>query len=101
MPVWIVVLIASREIWATLLRAYARRSGVVHRRRAARQGKMVFQVVVVLTLITFDLSGAALAVPLYAMVAITIGVRHRDRAAGAARARAGPGARNARVARAS
>ena len=25
-PVWIVVLIASREVWATLLRAYARRT---------------------------------------------------------------------------
>ena len=28
-PVWIVVLIGAREIWVTLLRAYARASGVV------------------------------------------------------------------------
>ena len=50
---------------------------------------MVFQVGVVLTLIMFDLSGAALYVPLYAMVAITIGSAS-DRAARAAPARAGP-----------
>jgi CDP-diacylglycerol--glycerol-3-phosphate 3-phosphatidyltransferase len=71
-PVWVVVLIASREIWATLLRAYARRTGVVLAAGPLGKAKMVVQVCVVLTLMTFDLSGAALYLPLYAMVAITV-----------------------------
>jgi CDP-diacylglycerol--glycerol-3-phosphate 3-phosphatidyltransferase len=70
-PVWVVVLIASRELWVTLLRAYARRTGVVIAAGPLGKAKMVFQVCVVLALMMFDLSGAALYLPLYAMVAIT------------------------------
>jgi CDP-diacylglycerol--glycerol-3-phosphate 3-phosphatidyltransferase len=71
-PVWIVVLIASREVWVTLLRAYARRTGVVLAAGPLGKIKMVVQVFVVLALMAFDLTGVALYVPLYAMVAITI-----------------------------
>ena len=71
-PVWIVVLIASREVWATLLRAYARRTGVVIAAGPLGKIKMVVQVFVVLAVMAFDLTGAALYLPLYAMVAITI-----------------------------
>ena len=96
-PVWIVVLIASREVWATLLRAYARRSGVVLAAGPLGKAKMVFQVAVVLALIMFDLSGAALV-----RAALRHGrdhgrLRRRDRrCAPAAPARAGP-RRRARV----
>jgi CDP-diacylglycerol--glycerol-3-phosphate 3-phosphatidyltransferase len=72
-PAWVVVLIASREVWATLLRAFARRTGVVLAAGPLGKAKMVFQVCVVLALMMFDLSGAALYLPLYAMVAITVG----------------------------
>jgi CDP-diacylglycerol--glycerol-3-phosphate 3-phosphatidyltransferase len=71
-PVWVVVLIASREVWATLLRAYARRTGVVLAAGPLGKVKMVVQVGVVLTLMAYDLSGVALYLPLYAMVAITV-----------------------------
>jgi CDP-diacylglycerol--glycerol-3-phosphate 3-phosphatidyltransferase len=72
-PVWVVVLIASREVWATLLRMHARRHGVVLAAGPLGKAKMVVQVFTLFALMTFDLTGAALAVPLYAMVAITIG----------------------------
>ena len=71
-PVWVVVLIASREVWATLLRAYARRTGVVLAAGPLGKAKMVVQVGVVLTLMAYDLGGVALYLPLYAMVAITV-----------------------------
>ena len=66
---------------------YAKRSGVVIAAGPFGKAKMVVQVFVVLTLIAVDLSGAALYVPLYAMVAITIasgveiGLRARRRLA--------------------
>ena len=71
-PVWVVAVIAAREVWVTMLRAYAKRSGVVIGAGPLGKAKMVVQVCTVLTLIAVDLSGAALAVPLYVMVAITI-----------------------------
>jgi len=86
-PVWVVVLIASREVWATLLRVYARRTGVVLAAGPLGKLKMVVQVGTLLALMSFDLSGAALALPLSAMVAITVGsgveiaVRARQRTA--------------------
>ena len=86
-PVWIVAVIAAREVWVTLLRQYAKRSGVVIAAGPFGKAKMVVQVFVVLTLIAVDLTGAALYVPLYAMVAITvasgveIGLRARRRLA--------------------
>ena len=105
-PVWVVVVIASREVWVTLLRAYARRNGVVLAAGPLGKAKMVVQVCVVLALITFDLSGVALYLPLYAMVAITvasgveIGLRRaggasapRRRARGAARSSRAPAKR--------
>ena len=71
-PVWVVVIIAAREVWVTLLRTYAKRQGVVIAAGPLGKAKMVVQVFTVFAVITFDLTGAALAVPLYAMVAITI-----------------------------
>jgi CDP-diacylglycerol--glycerol-3-phosphate 3-phosphatidyltransferase len=69
---WIVVIIAAREIWATVLRTYARRHGVVIAAGPLGKAKMVVQVLTVFAVIAFDLTGAALAIPLYAMVAITV-----------------------------
>jgi CDP-diacylglycerol---glycerol-3-phosphate 3-phosphatidyltransferase len=71
-PVWVVAVIAAREVWVTLLRMHARRSGVVIAAGPLGKAKMVVQVFTVLALMALDLSGAALYVPLYAMVAITI-----------------------------
>jgi CDP-diacylglycerol--glycerol-3-phosphate 3-phosphatidyltransferase len=71
-PVWVVVLIASRELWVTVLRAYARRTGVVIAAGPLGKLKMVVQVGTVLALMALDLTGAAFYVPLYAMVAITV-----------------------------
>jgi phosphatidylglycerophosphate synthase len=70
--VWIVAIIAAREVWVTLLRTYAKRSGVVIGAGPLGKAKMVVQVFVVLAVMAFDVTGAALSVPLYAMVAITI-----------------------------
>ena len=84
---WVVAVIAAREVWVTLLRMYARRSGVVIAAGPFGKAKMVVQVCVVLSLIALEPSGAALYVPLYAMVAITIasgveiGLRARRRIA--------------------
>ena len=82
-------MIASREVWVTLLRAYARRNGVVLAAGPLGKAKMVLQVGVVLALITFDLSGVALYLPLYAMVALTV-------ASGVEIAAAGPAAHGSR-----
>jgi CDP-diacylglycerol---glycerol-3-phosphate 3-phosphatidyltransferase len=92
-PVWIVVIIAAREIWATVLRSYAKRHDVVIAAGPLGKAKMVFQVFTLLAVIAFDLSGAALAVPLYLMVAITVAsgveitLRGRERLAAAVPAR--------------
>jgi CDP-diacylglycerol---glycerol-3-phosphate 3-phosphatidyltransferase len=98
-PVWVVAVIGAREVWVTLLRTYARRRGVVIAAGPFGKAKMVVQVFVVLSLIALEPSGAALYVPLYAMVAITIasgvelGLRaHRRTAAVPARARIVAGA---------
>ncbi|MEO8688006.1 MAG: CDP-diacylglycerol--glycerol-3-phosphate 3-phosphatidyltransferase [Solirubrobacteraceae bacterium] len=72
-PVWVVVLIASREIWATLLRMHARRHGVVIAAGPLGKAKMVVQVFTLFALMAVDLNGVALELPLFAMVAITIG----------------------------
>jgi CDP-diacylglycerol--glycerol-3-phosphate 3-phosphatidyltransferase len=71
-PVWIVVIIAAREIWVTLLRSYARRRGVVIAAGPLGKAKMVVQVFTLFAIIAFDLTGPALDLSLYAMVAITI-----------------------------
>jgi CDP-diacylglycerol--glycerol-3-phosphate 3-phosphatidyltransferase len=92
-PVWIVVIIAAREIWATVLRSYAKRHDVVIAAGPLGKAKMVFQVFTLLAVIAFDLSGAALALPLYLMVAITVAsgveitLRGRQRLAAAVPAR--------------
>jgi CDP-diacylglycerol--glycerol-3-phosphate 3-phosphatidyltransferase len=72
-PVWVVVLIAAREVWATLLRMHARRRGVVIAAGPLGKAKMVFQVFTLFAIMAFDLTGAALDASLYAMVAITVG----------------------------
>ena len=96
-PVWVVVIIASREIWVTLLRSYAARQ----RRRDRAPGplgkaKMVVQVFTLFAVIAFDLTGLALDLPLYAMVAHHDRLRHRDRTARAADADAPVAARATR-----
>ena len=71
-PVWIFVVIAAREAWVTLLRVRARRTGVVMAAGPLGKLKMGVQVCTLLAVMAFDLSGAALALPLYAMTAITV-----------------------------
>ena len=84
-PVWVVAIIAAREIWVTVLRNYARRRGVVIAAGPLGKAKMVCQVFTLFAIIAFDLTGVALALPLYATVAITvasgveIGLRARRR----------------------
>jgi CDP-diacylglycerol--glycerol-3-phosphate 3-phosphatidyltransferase len=72
-PVWIVVVIAAREVWVTLLRAQARRGGVVIGAGLLGKLKMGVQACTLLAVMALDLSGASLQVLLYAMAAITIG----------------------------
>jgi CDP-diacylglycerol--glycerol-3-phosphate 3-phosphatidyltransferase len=93
-PVWVVVIIAAREIWVTVLRNYARRRGVVIAAGPLGKAKMVCQVFTLFAIIAFDLTGLALALPLYATAAITvasgveIGLRARRRLAAPVPARA-------------
>jgi CDP-diacylglycerol--glycerol-3-phosphate 3-phosphatidyltransferase len=86
-PWWIVGVVAAREVWVTLLRAQARRGGVVVAAGPLGKLKMCVQVGTLLVLMTFDVSGASLDLLLGAMAAITIasGVEvalraHRDTA---------------------
>ena len=72
-PWWIVGLVAAREVWVTLLRAQARRGGVVVAAGPLGKLKMCVQVGTLLILMTFDVSGASLDLLLGAMAAITIG----------------------------
>ncbi|HWM16458.1 MAG TPA: CDP-diacylglycerol--glycerol-3-phosphate 3-phosphatidyltransferase, partial [Microbacterium sp.] len=72
-PVWIVVVIAAREAWVTLLRAQARRNGVVIGAGPLGKLKMGVQACTLLAVMALDLSGASLAVLLYTMAAITVG----------------------------
>ena len=71
-PVWIVVVIAAREVWVTLLRAQAKRAGVVIAAGPLGKLKMTVQVAVLLAIMTLDLSGGVLNALLYATAAITI-----------------------------
>ena len=71
-PVWIVVVIAAREVWVTLLRAQAKRGGVVVGAAMLGKLKMNVQACTLLAIMAFDLSGTALQVLLYVMVAITV-----------------------------
>jgi CDP-diacylglycerol--glycerol-3-phosphate 3-phosphatidyltransferase len=72
-PVWIVVLIAGREVWVTLLRAQARRGGVVIAAGPLGKLKMAVQACTLLAIIALDLSPGMLDALLYAMAAITVG----------------------------
>jgi CDP-diacylglycerol--glycerol-3-phosphate 3-phosphatidyltransferase len=72
-PWWIVGIVAAREVWVTLLRAQARRGGVVVAAGPLGKLKMCVQVGTLLILMTFDVSGASLDLLLGAMAAITIG----------------------------
>jgi CDP-diacylglycerol--glycerol-3-phosphate 3-phosphatidyltransferase len=72
-PVWIVVVVAAREAWVTLLRARSRGTGVVLAAGPLGKLKMGVQVCTLLAVMAFDLSGLALMLPLYAMTAITVG----------------------------
>jgi CDP-diacylglycerol--glycerol-3-phosphate 3-phosphatidyltransferase len=72
-PWWIVGVVAAREVWVTLLRAQARRGGVVVAAGPLGKLKMCVQVGTLLVLMTFDVSGASLDLLLGAMAAITIG----------------------------
>jgi CDP-diacylglycerol--glycerol-3-phosphate 3-phosphatidyltransferase len=72
-PWWIVGVVAAREVWVTLLRAQARRGGVVVAAGPLGKLKMCVQVGTLLLLMTFDVSGASLDLLLGAMAAITIG----------------------------
>ena len=72
-PAWVVVLIATRELWVTLLRAQARRAGVVIAAGPLGKLKMCVQVGTLLAIMAFDVSGASLQALLYVMAAITIG----------------------------
>jgi CDP-diacylglycerol--glycerol-3-phosphate 3-phosphatidyltransferase len=72
-PWWIVGVVAAREVWVTVLRAQARRGGVVVAAGPLGKLKMCVQVGTLLVLMTFDVSGASLELLLGAMAAITIG----------------------------
>jgi CDP-diacylglycerol--glycerol-3-phosphate 3-phosphatidyltransferase len=72
-PVWIVALIAGREVWATLVRAQARRGGVVIPAGPLGKLKMAVQACVLLAIMALDLSAGMQDALLYAMVAITVG----------------------------
>ncbi|HYH89884.1 MAG TPA: CDP-diacylglycerol--glycerol-3-phosphate 3-phosphatidyltransferase, partial [Solirubrobacteraceae bacterium] len=71
-PVWIVVVIAAREVWVTLLRAQARRRGVVIAAAMLGKLKMWAQVCTLLAVLALDLSGTSLQLLLYAVVVLTI-----------------------------
>jgi len=91
-PAWIVVIVATREVWATLLRAQARRDGMVVAAGPLGKLKMCVQSCVLLAVMSFQLSDLALHALLYAMAAITLGsgvevaLRSRRRPAPAAAA---------------
>ena len=57
-PWWIVVIIGARELWVTVLRAHAKRHGVVVGAGPLGKIKMVVQVFTVLALMAFDITGA-------------------------------------------
>jgi CDP-diacylglycerol--glycerol-3-phosphate 3-phosphatidyltransferase len=71
-PMWIVLVVAARELWVTLLRAQARRGGVVIAAGPLGKLKMCVQVSTLLVVMALDVSGASLNALLYTMVAITV-----------------------------
>jgi CDP-diacylglycerol--glycerol-3-phosphate 3-phosphatidyltransferase len=72
-PWWIFALIGARELWVTILRAQARRVGVIIAAGPLGKLKMAVQVCTVLAILALDISGASLDLLLFAMAAITIG----------------------------
>jgi CDP-diacylglycerol--glycerol-3-phosphate 3-phosphatidyltransferase len=72
-PMWIVLVVAARELWVTVLRQQARRGGVVIAAGPLGKLKMCVQVFTLLAVMATDISGASLTALLYAMVAITVG----------------------------
>ena len=72
-PWWIFALIGARELWVTILRAQARRHGVVVAAGPLGKLKMGVQVCTLLALMAFDISGLSLQLLLFAMAAITVG----------------------------
>jgi CDP-diacylglycerol--glycerol-3-phosphate 3-phosphatidyltransferase len=71
-PAWLVGLIAAREAGVTLMRAHARRSGVVVAAGPLGKLKMCVQSCVLIAVLALDLSAPTLDVLLYAMAAITL-----------------------------
>jgi CDP-diacylglycerol--glycerol-3-phosphate 3-phosphatidyltransferase len=71
-PAWLVGLIAAREAGVTLMRAHARRSGVVIAAGPLGKLKMCVQSCVLIAVLALDLSAPTLDVLLYAMAAITL-----------------------------
>ena len=71
-PWWIFALIGARELWVTILRAQARRGGVVIAAGPLGKVKMAFQVCALLAILAFDITGVSLDLLLYAMAAITV-----------------------------
>jgi CDP-diacylglycerol--glycerol-3-phosphate 3-phosphatidyltransferase len=71
-PLWVVSVIAARELWVTVLRAQARRGGVVIAAGPLGKLKMCVQACTVLAVMALDISGASLQALLYGMVAITV-----------------------------
>jgi CDP-diacylglycerol--glycerol-3-phosphate 3-phosphatidyltransferase len=72
-PWWIFALIGARELWVTVLRAQARRHGVVVAAGPLGKLKMGVQVATLLALMAFDITGVSLQLLLFAMAAITVG----------------------------
>jgi CDP-diacylglycerol--glycerol-3-phosphate 3-phosphatidyltransferase len=72
-PWWIVLLITAREAWVTVLRAQARRGGVLVAAGPLGKLKMCVQVAALLILMAFDVSGVSLDLLLFAVAAITLG----------------------------
>ena len=71
-PWWIFAVIGARELWVTVLRAQAKRHGVVVAAGPLGKLKMAVQVCSVLALMAFDITGVSLQLLLFAMAAITI-----------------------------
>ena len=71
-PWWIFALVGARELWVTVLRSQARRHGVVIAAGPLGKLKMCVQVVTLLALMAYDISGVGLQLMLAAMAAITV-----------------------------
>jgi CDP-diacylglycerol--glycerol-3-phosphate 3-phosphatidyltransferase len=71
-PWWIFALVGARELWVTILRAQARRHGVVLAAGPLGKIKMGVQVFTLLALMAYDITGVLLQVMLAVMAVITI-----------------------------